>query len=94
MPFIFSVAKQLSVNDISERDHHTMVHGTGDEKVNACNGVVFPDKQLCFPDCIASCSPWQYKIGQRKEKRKKLKQLYRLNRVRPPEKSFPSEPQN
>ena len=94
MPFIFSVAKQLSVNDISEKEHHTMVHGTGDEKVNVCKGVVSPDKQLCFLDCIASCSPWQYKIGQRKEKRKKLKQLYRLNRVRPPEKSFPSGPHN
>ena len=45
------------------------------------------NKPLCQMDSIASSSSAQYKTGPRIEQRDQLKQLYRLNRLRPPEKS-------
>ena len=61
--------------------------------VPPCDSPVF-ERQLPDVDQIASFDQGQYKIGPRHEKRDRLKQLYRLNRLRPPEKSKSSGTQN
>ena len=72
---------------ISDPGHDIVVSGTEDIITPTLKGDTTSVQQLYSMDFIASFSPWQYKTGPRKEKREKLKQLYRLNRLRPPEKS-------
>ena len=72
---------------ITDPGHDIIVSGTEDINTPTIKGDTTSVQQLYSMDFIASFSPWQYKTGPRKEKRERLKQLYRLNRLRPPEKS-------
>ena len=80
----FGFTKSL---DMSMNDYACVVRETRNKDQHYhVDAKLFLQKPLCNMVSIASLSPAQDKPGPRIEKRTQQKELYRLNRLRPPEK--------